>query len=68
MNAEQRVLNRKSERLKRAVYTLLIRTDPIVDACLIQHLGLATGAVEANPECPWRRPIAIPAELLTGAK
>jgi hypothetical protein len=34
MNAEQRVLNRKSERLKRAVYTLLIRTDPIVDACL----------------------------------
>ena len=61
-------LNRKSERLKRAVYTLFVRTDLIEDACLTQRLDPATGAVEANPQCPWRKPIAIPAEFLSWAK
>src|SRR5262249_60134558 len=61
-------LKRKSEWLKRAVYTLLVRTDLIDDACLTQRLDPTTGAVEADPQCPWRRPIAIPAEFLSSGK
>jgi hypothetical protein len=56
------------EELRRALFMLGVRTDLINEACLMQRLDLATGAREANPQCPWRVPIAIPAEFLSGSR
>jgi hypothetical protein len=36
----------------------MVRTDLIEDACLTQRLDFATGVIEANPQCPWRRSIS----------
>jgi hypothetical protein len=47
---------------------LIVRTVLINEACAMQRVDLATGAVAANPQCPWRKPIAIPAEFLTTAR
>jgi hypothetical protein len=58
----------KSEPLRQSLYAMLIRTSLIEDACLTQRVDAASGAIEANPECPWRRPITIPAEFLSGAR
>jgi hypothetical protein len=57
-------LRGKTEQLRRGLYGLIVRTELIDDACLTQRLDPATGAVEAGADCPWRRPIAIPAEFL----
>jgi hypothetical protein len=58
----------QSERLRRGVYLLIVRTLLIDETCLTQRLDPATGVIESNPQCPWRKPIAIPAEFLSGAK
>jgi hypothetical protein len=55
----------KTPRLRRELFQLIVRTVLINEACAMQRVDLATGAVEANPQCPWRKPIAIPAEFLT---
>jgi hypothetical protein len=62
------VLRGKTERLRRNLYTLIVRTSLIDEACLTQRVDVATGAIEANPQCRWRKPIAIPAEFLSGAR
>jgi len=61
-------LRGKTPELRRELFRLLVRTDLMAGACYTQRLRGATGAVEANPQCPWRRPIAIPAEFLSGAR
>ena len=61
-------LRGKTPELRRQLFQLVVRTDLIGEACGMQRLDPATGAVEANPQCPWRRPIAIPAEFLSGPK
>ena len=61
-------LRGKTPELRRRLFQLVVRTDLIAETCGMQRLDPATGAVEANPRCPWRRPIAIPAEFLSGAK
>jgi hypothetical protein len=61
-------LRGKTPELRRELFRLLVRTDLIAEACAMRRLDPATGAVEANPQCPWRRPIAIPAEFLSSAK
>jgi hypothetical protein len=58
----------KDEGLRRSLFVLGVRTDLIFEACMTQRLDVKTGAREANPECPWRVPIAIPAEFLSGAR
>jgi hypothetical protein len=47
---------------------MLIRTNLIEDTCLTQRVDVASRTIDANPECPWRRPIAIPAEFLSGVR
>ena len=61
-------LRGKTPELRRQLFQLVVRTDLIGEACGMQRLDSARGAVEANPQCPWRRPIAIPAEFLSGPK
>jgi hypothetical protein len=61
-------LRGKTPELRKELFRLIVRTDLIGEACGIQRLDSATGAVEANPKCPWRRPIVIPAEFLSGPK
>jgi hypothetical protein len=61
-------LRSKTGRLQRNLYTLIVRTSLIDEACLTQRVDVATAAIEANPQCPWRKPIAIPSEFLTTAK
>jgi hypothetical protein len=61
-------LRGKTPELRRRLFQLIVRTDLIGETCGMQRLDPATGAVEANPQCPWRRPIAIPAEFLSGEK
>jgi hypothetical protein len=61
-------LRGKTPELRRRLFQLVVRTDLIGETCGMQRLDPATGAVEANPQCPWRRPIAIPAEFLGGAR
>ena len=61
-------LRSKTGRLQRNLYTLIVRTSLIDEACLTQRVDVANGAVEANPQCPWRKPIVIPAEFLGGTK
>jgi hypothetical protein len=61
-------LRGKTPGLRRRLFQLIVRTDLIGQTCGMQRLDPATGAVEANPQCPWRRPIVIPAEFLSGAK
>jgi hypothetical protein len=58
----------KDEGLRRSLFVLGVRTDLIFEACMTQRLDVKTGAREANPECPWRVPIAIPAEFLSSAR
>jgi hypothetical protein len=58
----------KDEGLRRSLFMLGVRTDLIFEACMTQRLDVKPGAREANPECPWRVPIAIPAEFLSGAR
>jgi hypothetical protein len=58
----------KDEGLRRSLFMLGVRTDLIYEACMTQRLDVKTGAREADPECPWRVPIAIPAEFLSGAR
>src|SRR5262249_18831877 len=48
-------LRGKTPRLRRELFQLIVRTDLIGEACGMQQLDSATGAVEANPQCPWRR-------------
>jgi hypothetical protein len=66
--ARQEDLRGKVEGLRRGLFMLGVRTALINEACLMQRLDLTTGAREANPQCPWRTPIAIPAEFLSGPK
>jgi hypothetical protein len=47
---------------------LIVRSILVEEACLMQRVDVKTGAREADPEGPWRVPIAIPAELLSGAR
>ena len=61
-------LRDKDEGLRRRLFTLVVRTALINEACMMQRLDVKTGAREANPQCPWRIPIAIPAEFLSGAR
>jgi hypothetical protein len=61
-------LRGKTPELRRELFRLIVRTDLIAEACATRRLDPATGAVEANPQCPWRRSIAIPAEFLSSAK
>jgi hypothetical protein len=61
----EELLRGKTPRLRRELFQLIVRTVLINEACAMQRVDLATGAVEANPQCPWRKPIAIPAEFLT---
>jgi hypothetical protein len=56
------------EGLRRGLFVLGVRTDLIFEACMTQRLDVKTGAREADSECPWRVPIAIPAEFLSGAR
>jgi hypothetical protein len=58
-------LRGKTPRLRRELFQLIVRTDLIGEACGMQQLDSMTGSVEANPQCSWRRPIAIPAEYLS---
>jgi hypothetical protein len=66
--AREESLRAKDAGTRRSLFMLVVRTALINEACLMQRLDLKTGAREANPECPWRVPIAIPAEFLSGAK
>lgn len=68
MDVFQEGLRRETEALRRSFYTLSVRTSLIMEACLTQRLDPATGGIESNPLCPWRKPIAIPAEFLSGAR
>ena len=61
-------LRGRTRELRRELFRLLVRTDLIAEACAMRRLDPATGAVEANPQCPWRRSIAIPAEFLSSAQ
>lgn len=61
-------LRGKTPRLRRELFQLIVRTALTNEACAMQRVDLTTGAIEANPQCPWRKPIAIPAEFLTTAK
>jgi hypothetical protein len=61
----EELLRGKTPRLRRELFQLIVRTALINEACAMQRVDLATGAIEANPQCPWRKPIAIPAEFLT---
>ena len=63
-----KALRDKDEGLRRSLFMLGVRTDLIYEACMTQRLDVKTGAREADPECPWRVPIAIPAEFLSGAR
>ena len=67
-SVSQEDLRGKNEGLRRALFTLVVRTALINEACLMQRLDVATGTRESNPQCPWRRPIAIPAEFLSATK
>jgi hypothetical protein len=58
----------KNEGTRRRLLALVVRTGLINEACLMQRLDVTTGAREANPQCPWRTPIAIPAEFLSAAR
>jgi hypothetical protein len=58
-------LRGKTPQLRRELFQLIVRTDLMAEACGMQQLDSATGSVEANPQCSWRRPIAIPAEYLS---
>ena len=51
-------LRGKTPELRKELFRLIVRTDLIGEACGMQRLDSATGAVEANPKCSWRRPIA----------
>jgi hypothetical protein len=64
----ENVARDKHEGLRRSLFMLGVRTDLIYEACMTQRLDVKTGAREADPECPWRVPIAIPAEFLSGAR
>lgn len=61
-------LRGKTPPLRRELFQLIVRTALINEACAMQRVDLATGAIEANPQCPWRKPIAIAAEFLTTTK
>jgi hypothetical protein len=61
----EEMLRGKTPRLRRELFQLIVRTGLIGEACGMQQLDSATGAVGANPQCPWRRPIDIPAEFLS---
>ena len=64
----EEMLRGKTPRLRRELFQLIVRTVLMNEACAMQRVELATGAKEANPQCPWRKPIAIPAEFLSSAK
>ena len=64
----EEMLRGKTPRLRRELFQLIVRTVLINEACAMQRVDPATGAIEANPHCPWRKPIAIPAEFLSSAK
>jgi hypothetical protein len=54
--------------LRHELFQLVVRTVLIDEACAMQRVDPETGAIEANPQCPWRKPNAIPAEFLSRAK
>ena len=64
----EELLRGKTPRLRRELFQLIVRTALVNEACAMQRVDLATGAIEANPQCPWRKPIAIPAEFLSTTK
>ena len=63
-----KALRDEDEGLRRSLFMQGVRTDLIYEACMTQRLDVKTGTREADPECPWRVPIAIPAEFLSGAR
>jgi hypothetical protein len=66
--ADQRELRRKTDRWRRDLFALMVRTELVDEACLTQRVDLTFSTVEANPQCPWRKPIEIPAEFLSAAR
>jgi hypothetical protein len=57
-------LRGKTPRLRRELLQLVVRSELIADACYTQTVDAATGALAADPRCPWLKPIAIPAQFL----
>jgi hypothetical protein len=67
-SVQAQALRNRDEGLRRSLAMLIVRSILVEEACLMQRVDVKTGAREADPECPWRVPIAIPAELLSGAR
>jgi hypothetical protein len=58
---------RKPAAFMRQVLSIRVRIQAADRACLARRYDAATRTFAAAPACPWRRPIAIPADVLGGS-